>query len=106
MLKKILMIDFSMKLDTALQLGTDMQTDSTAFHRHYNWTQSDKKENINCHRFAFLKISKIRFAAHLPAPAHGLTPAQAKELQSCQRLFFYICFLYWNNLKIPKRVRK
>jgi hypothetical protein len=44
-------------------------------------THTDKKENIICHRFAFLKISKIRFAAHLPAPAHRLTPSQAKELQ-------------------------
>jgi hypothetical protein len=81
MLKKILMKDFPMKLDTDLQLDTDMQPDSTAFHRHGNLTQTDKKENKDFRRFAFLKISKIRFAAHLPAPAHGLTPAQAKELQ-------------------------
>jgi len=43
-------------------------------------TQTDKKENMICHRFAFLKISK-RNAAHLPAPTHWLTPTQAKELQ-------------------------
>jgi hypothetical protein len=60
-----------------------MQLDSTAFHRLNNLTltRTDKKENIICPRFAFLKISKKGFAAHLPAPAHGLTPTQAKELQ-------------------------
>jgi hypothetical protein len=60
-----------------------MQPDSTAFHRLYSLRQTltDKKENINCPRFAFLKISKIRFVAHLPAPAHRLTLTQAKELQ-------------------------
>jgi len=44
-------------------------------------TQTDKKENKICRLFAFLKISKLRFAAHLPAPTHGLTPTQAKELR-------------------------
>ncbi len=50
-----------------------MQPDSTAFHRLNNLTQArtDKKENINCPRFAFLKISKIRFAAHLLVAAFG-----------------------------------
>jgi hypothetical protein len=70
-----------MKLATDLHLDKFMQLDSTAFHRHGNHTQTDKKKIINCPRFAFLKISKIRFAALLPAPAHGLTPTQAKELQ-------------------------
>jgi len=83
MLKKILMTDFLMKIDIDLQLNTNMRTDSTAFHRHGNLTQTDKKENKDFPRFAFLKISKIRFAAHLPAPAHRLTPVQAKELQYC-----------------------
>jgi hypothetical protein len=88
MLRKILMIDFSMKLATDLHLDKFMQLDLTAFHRQDNWTQTktDKKENKDCPRFAFLKISKIRFAAHLPAPAHGLTPAQAKELQFFQQI--------------------
>ena len=68
-----------------------MQPDSTVFHRldSLRLTQTDKKENINCPHFAFLKISKIRFAAHLPAPAHGLTPTQAKELQY---FFIYLRF--------------
>jgi hypothetical protein len=50
-----------------------MQPDSTTFHRYDNLTltQTDKKENINCPRFAFLKISKIRFAAHLLVAAFG-----------------------------------
>jgi hypothetical protein len=43
----------------------------TAFHRHYSCTMTDKKENINCPRFAFLKISKIKFAAHLLVAAFG-----------------------------------
>ena len=88
MLKKILIKDFSMKLATDLHLDKFMQLGLTAFHRHDNLTltQTDKKENINCYRFAFFKISRIRFAAHLPAPAHGLTPTQAKELQFLQSL--------------------
>ena len=65
------MRDFSMKLDTDLQLGTDMQSDSTVFHRQGNLTQTDKKENKDFPRFAFLKISKIRFAAHLLVAAFG-----------------------------------
>jgi hypothetical protein len=85
MLKKIFMTDFLMKLATDLHLDKFMQLDSTAFHRQGNLTQTDKKENKDFLRFAFLKISKIRFAAHLPAPAHGLTPTQAKELQSFRR---------------------
>ena len=83
MLKKIFMTDFLMKLATDLHLDKFMQLDSTAFHRHDSLTQTEKKENKNFPRFAFLKISKIRFAAHLPAPAHGLTPTQAKKLQYC-----------------------
>lgn len=60
-----------------------MQTnDMTALQRQNNCTMTDKRENKYFPRFAFLKISKERNAAHLPAPAHGLTPAQAKELQN------------------------
>ena len=78
MLKNKIMKVISIKHDTDLQLDTTVQTiDLTAFHRHDSLFQT----NINCTRFAFLKISKIRFAAHLPAPTHGLTPTQAKELQ-------------------------
>jgi hypothetical protein len=50
-----------------------MQPDLTAIHKHdsLTLTQTDKKKNINCQRFAFLKISKIRFAAHLLIAAFG-----------------------------------
>lgn len=71
--------------DKIIFANTDklMQPDLTAFHRQdcCNTTSTDKKENINFPRFAFLKISKKEYAAHLPALAHGLTPTQAKELQ-------------------------
>ena len=49
-----------------------MQTnDMTVIQRQNNWTLTDKKEN---------KDFKIRVVAHLPAPVHGPTPTQAKEL--------------------------
>jgi hypothetical protein len=50
-----------------------MQPDCTAFYRQDSCRQIsiDKKENKNFPRFAFLKISKIRFAAHLLVAAFG-----------------------------------
>jgi len=58
-----------------------MQPDSTTFNRHKSlWLiLTDEKEYMTCPRYAFLKISKKRFAAHLPVPTHGLSPLQAKE---------------------------
>jgi hypothetical protein len=68
MLKNILMTDFLIKYDTDLQLNSTVQTiDLTAFHRHDNWTPTDKKENKICQRFAFLKISAYPLAAHCQA---------------------------------------
>jgi hypothetical protein len=62
----------SIKHDTDLRLDRAMQTiDLTAFHRLDRLTLTDKKENKICPRFAFLKISKIRFAAHLLVAAFG-----------------------------------
>jgi hypothetical protein len=66
------MKDFSIKYDTTLQLDTIVPTiDLTVFHRFDSLFQADKKENINCQRFAFLKISKMRFTAHLLVAAFG-----------------------------------
>ena len=81
MLRKLFMTVISIKHDTDLHLDIVQTFDLNAFHSHDSFTLTDKKENKICQRFAFLKISKIRIAAHLPAPAHGLTPTQAKELQ-------------------------
>ena len=81
MLRKLFMTNISIKHDTDLHLDKVPTIDLTAFYRYDSLYQTDKKEIKICQRFAFLKISKIRFAAHLPAPTHGLTPTQAKELQ-------------------------
>ena len=62
---------YSIKHDTDLHLETVPTIDLTAFHRHDNLYLTDKKENKICQRFAFLKISKIRFAAHLLVAAFG-----------------------------------
>ena len=71
MLKNILMTVISIKHDTDLHLDKVQTIDLTAFHRYDILYQTDKKENINCQRFAFLKISKLRFAAHLLVAAFG-----------------------------------
>jgi hypothetical protein len=91
MRKNNFMKDLSFKQD--FHLDKVMQTnDKTMLQRQYNWTLTDKRENKNPPRFAFLKISKIRVAAHLPAPAHGLTPSQAKELQY---ILYFILSIYY-----------
>ena len=72
--KKIKMTDSSIKYESYLHLDSIVQTiDLTAFHRleRYTKTQTDKKENSICRRFAFLKISKKRFFAHLHVAALG-----------------------------------
>ena len=61
----------SIKHDTDLHLDTVQTIDLKLFHRHDSLQQIDKKENINCSRFAFLKISKIKCAAHLLVAAFG-----------------------------------
>jgi hypothetical protein len=71
MLKNILMTVISIKYDTYLQLDRVPTIDLTAFHRLDSLTLTVKKENINCQRFAFLKISKTRVAAHLLVAAFG-----------------------------------
>ena len=71
MLKNILMTVISIKHDTDLHLERVPTIDLTAFHRYYSLAQTDKKENKYCPHFAFLKISKIRFAAHLHVAAFG-----------------------------------
>jgi hypothetical protein len=71
MLKNILMTIFSTKHGTDLHLDTVPTIDLIAFHRLDSFIQTDKKENKICPRFAFLKISKIRFAAHLLVAAFG-----------------------------------
>jgi hypothetical protein len=71
MLKNILMTVISIKHDTDLHLDKVRTVGLTAFHRYDSLTQAGKKENKICPRFAFLKISKIRFAAHLLVAAFG-----------------------------------
>ena len=88
---------YSIKHDTDLHLDKVLTVDLTVFHRHDSLilTQTDKKENINCPRFAFLKISKIRFAAHLLVAAFGgwASPTTSKRaailLTQLIRLYLY-----------------
>ena len=68
MLKNILMTVISIKHDTDLHLDKVHTVDLTAFHRHVCLTKTD---NSVCPRFAFLKIYKIRVAAHLLVAAFG-----------------------------------
>ena len=68
MLKNILMTVILIKHDTDLQLDKVRTVDLTAFHRYDSQPLIDNK---NYPRFAFLKISKIRFAAHLLVAAFG-----------------------------------
>ena len=59
-----------------------MQPDSTAFHRHDNLTLTltEKKENIFCPRFAFLKIScKRTLHTFAFAPPHKANPSQKQK---------------------------
>ena len=64
-----IMTSISIKHDTDLQLDTTVPTiDLTAFHRQDCLNKTDNKI---CQRFAFFKISKIRFAAHLLVAAFG-----------------------------------
>lgn len=87
------MIDFSMKFDTALQLDKDMQTDSTAFHRQGNLPQTDKKENKDFPRFAFLKISSSHSLALLVLPKHHKpTLLQNQKSQSCLPALLLVLF--------------
>ncbi len=83
MLKKIKMTDCSIKHDTDLHRDTTVQTiDLTAFHRHDICKQilTDKKENINCPRFAFLKIScKRTLHTFAFAPPHKANPSQKQK---------------------------
>jgi hypothetical protein len=58
MQKLKLMTDKFIFVDTDKFSDRFMQPDSTAFISLDNLTQIDKKENIICHRFAFLNISK------------------------------------------------
>jgi hypothetical protein len=71
MLKNILMTVIPIKHDTDLHLDTVQTIDLTAFNRYDSLSQIDKKENKICSRFAFSKISLIRFAAHLLVAAFG-----------------------------------
>jgi len=76
MTDKLFIQDFDFHLDKLMQTK-----DMMALQSQNNWTLTDKRQNKNFSRFAFLEISKIRFTAHLPEQAQGLTPTQAKELQ-------------------------
>jgi hypothetical protein len=69
MLKNILMTVYSIKHDTDLHLDNVPTVDLTAFHRHDSLALA--QTNKICPRFAFLKITKIRFAAHLLVAAFG-----------------------------------
>jgi hypothetical protein len=85
------MTNIKLKYDTDLQLDTIVSAiDLTAFHRYDSLYQTDKKENINCLRFAFLKISKIRFAAHLLVAAFGgwASPTTSKRASIILTLIF------------------
>jgi hypothetical protein len=84
------MIVISIKHDCDLHLETKAQTiDLTAFHRQDSMTKTDNKV---CPRFAFLKISKIRFAAHLLVAAFGgwASPTTSKRAAILSILLFQI----------------
>ena len=68
MLKNILMTVISIKHNAYMHLDTVPTIDLTAFHRQDCLNKTDNKI---CQRFAFFKISKIRFAAHLLVAAFG-----------------------------------
>ncbi|MGD0711868.1 MAG: hypothetical protein ABR968_11900 [Bacteroidales bacterium] len=59
---------FSIKHDINLHLDKVLTVDLTAFHRLDSLTKTDNKV---CPRFAFLKISEIKVAAHLLVAAFG-----------------------------------
>ena len=92
MLKNILMTVISIKHDTYLQLDRVPTVDLTVFHRLDSLMQIYKKENKFCPRFTFLKISKIRFAAHLLVAAFGgwASPTTSKRAAI---YFFVIIYL-------------
>jgi hypothetical protein len=80
MLKNILMTVISIKHDTDLHLDKVLTVDLTAFHRHDSLTLTDKKENINCQRFAFLKIScKRTLHTFAFAQPHNANPSQKQK---------------------------
>ena len=82
-----IMISISIKHDTDLHLDKVLTVDLIAFHRQDSLPKTDNKV---CPRFAFLKISKIRFAAHLLVAAFGgwASPTTSKRAAIIPTLIF------------------
>ena len=95
MLKNILMTVISIKHDTDLHLDKVPTIDLTAFHRQDSMTKTD---NSVCPRFAFLKIYKIRVAAHLLVAAFGgwASPTTSKRAAILLNCIIILFISYWS----------
>lgn len=83
------MTNSSILHDINLHLDKVPTIDLTAFHRYNSLIQADKKENINCHRFAFFKINcKRTLHTFAFAPPHKANPSQKQKSAILPTLYF------------------